>query len=214
MVAEKKFSELACVVEAYQGVMQIDDISISGNRIKSISFEYESVGRTLLRNLYLEDAAGLFEFYFENLSAQARDYFPPYPLFNPPPASVHELHRRIIDWQAEDDWVFFLLLSDDVVIAVCLLKRFKTDRPSSGLAVGDNHRGIGLGGLLQTIIKLQAKMVGLSELFITLSPGNDASLFMHRKCGFIETGRLIPHYGYKDGMKIVDRHDIEMMVRL
>jgi hypothetical protein len=37
---------------------------------------------------------------------------------------------------------------------------------------------------------------------------------MHEKCGFKLTGRQMPHYGYKNGEKVIDREDIELVLIL
>ena len=51
----------------------------------------------------------------------------------------------------------------------------------------------------------------LKKLYATLAQENIASLRVHEKCGFKQTGKLVPHFGYQDGNKVVDRQDIEMV---
>jgi RimJ/RimL family protein N-acetyltransferase len=159
----------------------------------------------------MEDSAALFDFYFRGLSEESRDFFPPYPLFSPPLSSVEELVTRIRDWQKEDDWTVLKLVKDEQIIGMGLLKRYQTERPVSGLAVREEFQKVGLGLLLQTIINEQARLLGLRKLYATLAQENIASLRVHEKCGFKQTGKLVPHFGYKDGSKVVDRQDIEMV---
>ncbi len=91
------------------------------------------------------------------------------------------------------------------------LKRWSTERPPSGLAVREGFRNSGLGFLLQTIVNEQALLLGLERVCATVAPDNMASLKVHEKCGFRKTGRMVPHYAYKDGVQVLERHDVEMI---
>jgi len=196
------------------GVVSVGDVSIIDGRIENITLDREPVGMVSIRRLEAADAAALYNFYFHGLSEESRTFFPPYPLFSPPVGSAEELAKRITDWQTEEDWTVLKLVREGEIIGIALLKRYKTERPVSGLAVGEDYRRKGLGFLLQSIIDEQAGLLGLSRLYATLAPENTASLKVHRKCGFKETGSLVPHYVYRNGEKTVDRHDIEMVLHL
>ena len=64
---------------------------------------------------------------------------------------------------------------------------------------------------MQTIVVEQARLLNLKKLYATVVPDNIASMRVHERCGFKQTGILVPHFGYKNGNKVVDRHDIEMV---
>ncbi|MFC1908569.1 GNAT family N-acetyltransferase [Chloroflexota bacterium] len=193
-------------------VESVGEINISNRIIESISLIYKSTGRLVVQRLNVEDSPALFDFYFSGLSEESRSYFPPYPLFSPPVNSAEELSIRITDWKEEDDWTVLKLSRDERIIGICLLKRYKTERPTSGLAVREEFQQIGLGFLLQTIINEQARLLDLKKLYVTLAQDNIDSLHVHKKCGFKQTDRLVPHYGYRNGEKVIDRQDIEMVI--
>ena len=201
------------VLNGLSGVTSINDVSIKNSVIEYFSFVKTSIGRLMLQRLRVEDSAALFEFYFQGLSEDSRDFFPPYPLFSPPVESIEELEERIKDWQKEDDWTVLKLVKDEKIIGIGILKRYKTERPTSGLGVSENYQGKGLGRLIQTVINEQSRLLGLNELYATLAQGNTASLEMHKQCGFVETGKLVPHYIYHNGIKEVDRQDVEMVAK-
>ena len=193
------------------GVQSVNDIEIKDNVIEYISFNHKSLAILAFHRLKVEDSSALFEFYYNGLSEEARNLFPPYPLFSLPVKTAEELAGRISDWGEEDDWTVLILTKDKLIIGACLLKRWSTERPTSGLAVHDGFRENGLGFLLQTIVTEQALLLGLERVCATVAPDNTASLRVHKKCGFKKTGRMVPHYGYKDGVQVFDRHDVEMI---
>ena len=199
------------VLERLPGVASVNDVSVKDSVIEYFSFEKTSIGRLVVQRLQVEDADALFDFYLNGLTEKSREFFPPYPLFSPPVNSVEELANRIRDWQKEDDWTVLKLVKDEQIIGMGLLKRYQTERPVSGLAVREEFQKVGLGLLLQTIINEQARLLGLKKLYATLAQENIASLLVHKKCGFKQTSRLVPHFVYKNGVEEVDRHDIEMV---
>ena len=95
-----------------------------------------------------------------------------------------------------------------------MLKRMSTDRPTSGVAVMEEYHKMGLGFFLQKVIEAQARLLNIGRIYVTLAQDNIASLNVHKKCGFIETDRLVPHYVYKGGEKVIDRYDKEMVLDL
>ena len=200
------------VLEKLPGVVSVQGIEIKDSMAERFSLEKGEVGRLSVERLDVEDAPALFDFYFQGLSEESRNFFPPYPLFSPPLSSVEELSNRIREWKKEDDWTFLKLTQEEQIIGVCLLKRYKTERPRSGLAVREEFQGRGLGFLLQTIVNEQARLLRLERLYASVAPDNIASLRIHEKCGFKKTGRMVPHYGYKNGVEEVDRQDIEMVI--
>ena len=199
-------------LEKLPGIESVSEIRIKDNIIERISLKNSSIGRLMVQRLKVEDSPALFDFYFNGLSQQSRNFWPPYPLFSPPVSSAEELASRIADWKKEDDWTVLKLVKDEQIIGICLLKRYKTERPVSGLAVHEEFQKSGLGVLLQTIVNEQARLLGLKKLYATLAQDNIASLQVHKKCGFQQTDRLVPHFHYQNGVKELDRHDIEMVI--
>ena len=96
---------------------------------------------------------------------------------------------------------------------MCLLKKYRREQATSGLAIRERFQKMGLGYLLQTIVNEQARLLGLSGFCVTVSPDNIASLKVHEKCGFNRTGRLVPHFSYQNGVEVVDRYDVEMAIK-
>jgi len=208
------FSGLKKNLEKIPGFVSISEIKVRGKIIDSAVFESQTLGILKIQRARVEDAASLFEFYSDGLSEEAKNFFPPYPLFSPPVNSIAELSHRIEEWGKEPDWTVLMLVKGDEVIGISLLKRFDTERPVSGLAVRERFRKLKLGFLLQTIINEQADLLELPRLYATASPDNAASLGLHKTCGFTETGRRIPHFVTRDGIKEVDRNDVEMVREL
>lgn len=195
-------------------VKSVNDVEIKDNLIENLSFNNESLGSLVLHRLTIEDSGALYDFYFEGLSDEARNLFPPYPLFSPPVETAEELAGRIADWGKEDDWTVLLLTKEELIIGVCLLKRWSTERPTSGLAIREGFRNSGLGFLLQTVVNEQALLLGLDRVCATVAPDNAASLKVHQRSGFRKTGKMVPHYGYKNGIKEIERYDVELVLEL
>ena len=193
-------------------IKQIPEVTIQNKIINHILVEHSSLGNLTVSSLQLIDSDELFNFYFQGISETARIFFCPYPLFNPRPNNSKELANSIKSWRKEKDWTVLKMVKDRKIIGVCLLKKYATS-PTSGVAVHEDYQRKGLGILLQTIVNEQAILLGLKELVITLAPNNNASLKLHQKAGFKQTGRLIPHFTYVNGIKKIDRDDIEMVIK-
>jgi RimJ/RimL family protein N-acetyltransferase len=211
---EEIAEELKQILQKMPGVTSVGKPEIENNLIKNITVNHKKLGRLTIKRLESDNAPELYDFYFQGLSGESRRFWPPYPLFSPLPASSDELKQRIKDWEKETDWTVLGLIKDKTIAGVALLKRYKTEHPVSGLAVRDSFHKMGLGFLLQTIINKQARLLGLPKLFVTIAPDNPNSLRMHEKCGFKQTGRQVPHFGYKNDEKIIDREDIELVLTL
>lgn len=220
-----KNTELRRALEVLPQVQSVSRIRIVQNIIKYISIETKSIGRVTIRQLNVIDSPALFDFYFRGLSEKSRKLFAPYPLFSTPPNSVDELSKRIADWQRENDWTVLNLIKDKQIIGVCLLKRYRTEQVTSGLAVQDKFHGMGLGHLLQTIIIGQARLLKIGRFHVKIVSDNIASVRLHEKCGFRKT-RTLPQPIYeeileylrardiKNGNQAVDRSIIEMVIDL
>lgn len=195
-------------------VRSVDAIRIKDKFIEQLTFDHETLGKLEIHRLKAPDALKLYDFYLKGLSEEARNLFPPYPLFSPPVSSTEELRGRIRDWGKEHDWTFLKLVKDDEIIGVCLLKRWSTGRPTSGLAVHEKFRNSGLGVLLQTVVNEQAVLLGLKGVYATVAPDNAASLKTHERCGFKRTGKTVAHYSYKNGIKEFERNDVELSLEL
>lgn len=210
MPTNKSVKKIKNILERLPGIESVSDIEIRDKIIEQIIFEKELLGELKISRLKVKDSPALFDFYFKGLLKKSR-VFDPYPLFSPSVSSVKELSARIKDWKKEDDWTVLKLVKDKKIIGVCLLKKYKREKPVSGLAVREKFRGMGLGTLMQTVINEQARLLNLKKLWSGTNQGNTASLLVHAKCGFRLTGRLTPHFTYKNGNKIIDRYDIEMV---
>ena len=198
-------------LKALPGIEDVNEVKIKDKIIHHLTIQSKFFGRLEVSRLEIKDARKLFNFYFKSLSEKARVFFPPYPLFSPRPKDPKELVNKIKNWKKEDDWTVLKLLKNKQIIGVCLLKRYKTDRPTTGLAVSEKYQKIGLGVYLQAIVDEQAKLLGLKKLVNTFAPDNLVSIKLHKRAGYKETGRLVPHFTYVKGVKTVDRDDIEMI---
>lgn len=194
------------------GIASVDEVRIERQLIERVSVKSKPLGQLTLQRLRAADAPHLFDFYFHGLSAKSQNFFPPYPLFSSPVSSGEELKSRIIDWEKEDDWTVLSLIKDERIIGIGMLKRFNTERPTTGLAVREEYHRAGLGQLIQTAINEQARLLNLKRLYATVAPDNVVSLRLHLKCGFKKTGKLVPHYVYRNGIKEIDRNDIEFII--
>ena len=201
-------------LEKLGAVQSVHEIRIEDRMIESIIFESISSGELGLRRLTADDAPALFDFYIGGLSEESRTMFPPYPLFDTLPDSAEELANRIRKWKKEDDWTVLVLEKSGYIIGIGLLKRYGTDRPTSGLAVREEYQNTGLGMLIQTVVNEQARLLGLTKLYASLAQNNTASLKVHLKSGFQQTGKLVPHYIQKKETREVDRYDIEVVREL
>jgi len=195
-----KTEEFKCMLEKIPPVKSVGTIEIEENFIKYISIEAKSIGSVAIHRLDVKYSAALFDFYFKGLSEESRKLFYPYPLFDTPPKSAEELSRRIKDWQRESDWTVLNLIKDQQIIGVSLLKRFRTPQATSGLAVHEEFRRMGLGHLLQTLVNVQARLLNLKKFHVKIEPENIASVRLHEKCGFKQT-RMVSYLGYKDGVR-------------
>jgi RimJ/RimL family protein N-acetyltransferase len=198
-------------LESLPGITAISDVRVGNGFLASLNVQHAEVGAIKVERATVGSASGLYEFYFSGLSAKAREYFPPYPLFSPPVGSVPELAGRIRSWLDEDDWTVLTLSHSGQVAAMGMLKRFRTPRPTSGLAVRESYQQKGIGRLVQTLIIEQARLLGLDRIFATLAEDNVASRRLHLACGFRLTENRVPHYGYRSGERFIDRWDVEMV---
>lgn len=200
-------------LQGLTGIEAVSKVKIKDNIIEEIIIQTKSMGNLTIKSVGIKDSLQLFNFYFHGLSEKARIFFCPYPIFNPRPKTSNELSNTIKNWQKEDDWTMLKLSKGAQIIGICLLKRYKTERPTSGLAIHEKFQKKGLGILLQTIINEQAYLLHLKKLVITLAQNNKASFKVHKKAGFKKTNKLIPHFIYVNGIKKKDRLDIEMIKR-
>lgn len=195
-----KTEDVKHILENLPQVTSVGTVEIEGNLIKYISIKTRSMGGVTVHQLDTHSSTALFDFYFEGLSQDSRKRFYPYPLFDTPPNSPRELSKRIKDWKRETDWTVLCLTKDKQIIGICLLKRFRTPQATSALAVHEDFRRMGLGHLLQTLVNAQARLLNLERFHVKVEPDNIASLRLHEKCGFNQTG-MVPYFGYKDGVR-------------
>lgn len=225
MAAPYMIEDLKTALEALPQVEAVNEIKIEENIVKYLSISTKAIGKVTAQKLDAHDAPALFEFYFRGLSEKSRRLFVPYPLFNTPPRSADELALRITDWKKEDDWTALNLVKDELIIGFCLLKRFSTDQVTSGIAIRDNFLKMGLGYLLQNIIIGQARLLNIKRFHVKVVSDNLASVRLHEKCGFKQTG-VLPSTIYSDmfsylnecdradGGEAKERYLIEMVIEL
>ena len=211
IIDSHELQQLRKTLNSVPGVSAVSQIELKAHLINCLSIEIIGIGKLRLQRLRVEDSSGLYEFYFNGLSETARNFFPPYPLFSPRIGSAGDLSKRIKDWEKEADWTALKLARGSQIIGLGILKRFSTDRPTSGLAVRQEFQKMKLGLLLQTIINEQANLLGLARVFATASPDNIASIGLHQKCGFRLTGKSIPHFIFNHGERVIDRNDVELV---
>jgi len=211
IISNHEVQQLRETLDRLPGVAAVSEIRINAHLIECLWIETIALGKLKAQKLCVEDSLALYEFYFNGLSEAARNFFPPYPLFSPPVESAEELSRRIQNWKKETDWTVLKLARGEQIIGFGILKRFRSERPTSGLAVREEYQKMKLGLLLQSMINEQAHLLGVAKLFATASPDNVASVMLHKKCGFKLTGRFIPHFIYSHGKSVVDRDDVEMV---
>jgi RimJ/RimL family protein N-acetyltransferase len=159
-----------------------------------------SSGEIRISQLEISDSKNLFEFYYEGLSVRSRELFFPYPLFDTPVDSVNGLAERISKWKNENTWSFLNIYKDDTIIGVSFLKRIDTEFPTSGLAVSDKFHKRGFGMILQQLVIEQAKLLGITRLYVKVDPENEASRLLHERCGY-QYWRMTNHFGFKNGIK-------------
>jgi RimJ/RimL family protein N-acetyltransferase len=224
MTNSRQAEDVKSALEALPHVVSVDEITVRDDIIDYLSIETKEIGRVAFRRLEENDAPELFEFYSEGLSEKPRRLFAPYPLFHTPPRSARELASRIKDWGKENDWTTINLFKDGRIIGLCQLKRFKSERATSGIAVRDEFLKKGLGYLLQSIIIQQARLLNLKSFHVKIVSDNYASLRLHEKCGFRQTRVLPSMYedileylrdtDRMDGNDPVDRHIVELVIDL
>ncbi len=82
------------------------------------------------------------------------------------------------------------------------------------MAVIDKYHKRGLGSLLLKVVIAQGRLLNLQRIHSAVAPDNDASYALHKKCGFVPTGELTPHIIIKNGEKLTDRHDRELILQI
>lgn len=213
-------------LEKIPDVVYVDKIQVKDNIIQYIVIKSERVGTITVEQLEEKSAKALYNFYFFGLAERSRRLFVPYPLFNPPPTSSDDLAQRIADWKKEDDWSALKMVKSEEIIGFGLLKRFRSEKVTSGIAIRDNFVKMNLGYLLQTIINEQARLLSIKSFHVKVVSDNIASVRLHEKCGF-RTTRVIHDHNYHDmlqylkecdkaagGEKIIERQIIEMVIKL
>ena len=225
MTTFRGIDELKRALGALPQVASVDEIRVEDDIIKYVSIETASIGKVMVHQLAVNDAAGLFEFYSHGLSEKPRRQFAPYPLFHTPPVSANELACRIADWKRENDWTAMNLVKDRRIIGFGLLKRFKSEQATSAIVIRDEFLEKGLGYLLQNVIVEQARLLKLKRFHVKVVSDNLASLRLHEKCGFRQT-KILPSAMYEeifkylsdcdkmDGGEAVERQLIEMAMEL
>jgi len=170
--------------------ISVSSIELNNNFFHSIVFNSKELGNLEVRDLNVQYLPLLFKFYYDGLTENSRKQYHPYPLFNTPPATVDELVSRFNEWKKEDNWIVLNICKDDIILATSDLKRIGTEDVTSGIAVRDDYQGKGLGYLLRMIVVEQARLLNIPRFHVKIVPANIASIKLHEKCGFVNTGEL------------------------
>jgi RimJ/RimL family protein N-acetyltransferase len=208
MTALGKTEELKRSLERIPEIISVDEVKIADNIIEYVAINTRAIGKIIVRRLDVGDAEDLFKFYTEGLSEKPKVLFAPYPLFDTPPSSASELAKRIADWKNENDWTVVYLFKDERIIGFCMLKRFYTEKVTSGIAVRDDFSKKGLGFLLQKIIVEQARLLNVKSFHVKIVSDNLASIRTHEKCGFKIT-KTLPQPLYEEILEYLNKKDIE-----
>jgi len=110
-----------------------------------------------------------------------------------PPA---ETWRRKMDSVTARQWPFLVAVSDDTILGFAYVAPFR-DRaayaPSceDSIYVAADARGRGVGAALLERLVMQASARGLAQMIAVIGGPEAASVALHRRCGFSESGRLV-----------------------
>lgn len=214
------------ITERFDQVRLFNKAEINNSIIQLILLETYSLGGIAFTQLDESDSHALFDFYINGLSDESRRLFPPYPILSTPPTSVEDLSAKIVNWKREDDWSFLNVYKNELIVGVGFLKRIRSEHVTSGLAVRENFRSRKLGRLLQSVINMQARLLGITEFHVKIISDNLPSIRLHENCGFKKVG-VVPSETYGelldylhetrdkgDAKKREERHIIKMVVEL
>ncbi|OBV12454.1 GNAT family N-acetyltransferase [Erythrobacter dokdonensis] len=103
-------------------------------------------------------------------------------------------------------WPFFVAVREGVVVGYCYATQFR-DRAAyaktceDSIYVAEAARGQGIGTALLMALVAAAREAGFEQMVAVIGGGEPASVALHRKCGFVHTGRM-RHVGFKFGRKL------------
>ena len=108
--------------------------------------------------------------------------------------SLDRLDRRMLSELAGVDHVdreaIAAIARDGTTVGIARYIRIKPRRAEVAVAVGDEWRGRGIAGaLLDELLRL-GRGAGVRQAIGRISQGNEASMRLHARRGFVETGRL------------------------
>ncbi|MDC8753460.1 GNAT family N-acetyltransferase [Erythrobacter sp. sf7] len=100
-------------------------------------------------------------------------------------------------------WPFLVAVRDGVVVGYCYATQFR-DRAAyaktceDSIYVSDEARGYGIGKRLLGNLIDAARVSGFEQMIAVIGGGEPASVALHSKCGFVQTGRM-RNVGFKFG---------------
>ncbi|MEO7276798.1 MAG: N-acetyltransferase family protein [Sphingomicrobium sp.] len=103
-------------------------------------------------------------------------------------------------------WPFLVAQSEGQVVGLAYAAQFR-DRPAyvhaceSSIYVASDHVGRGIGSKLLEALKTAALNAGFDQMIAVVGGGEPASIALHRKCGFVERGRMVD-VGLKFGRRL------------
>jgi phosphinothricin acetyltransferase len=100
-------------------------------------------------------------------------------------------------------WPFLVAVRDGVVAGYCYATQFR-DRAAyaftceDSIYLADEARGQGIGTALLAALVAAARESGFRQMIAVIGGGEPASVALHAKCGFVQTGRM-RNVGFKFG---------------
>jgi RimJ/RimL family protein N-acetyltransferase len=116
-----------------------------------------------------------------------------------------ELQRRLLQEAAEDgSGLLLAAFLEGRVAGTATLFRVNLQKVKHvaelGLAVAPPYKGLGLGrALLESALSWASDGHGLRKIVVRVFADNTPALSLYRSSGFIEEGRQVAHYLFRDG---------------
>ena len=143
--------------------------------------------RPIIRNARPEDAAGVAAIYAHHVAHGTAS-------FDTEPRSEAETAARIAECAARG-WPFLVAEAGGEVIGFAYATQFR-DRPAysstceNSVYVEPSHVGQGIGTLLLDALLVEAARAGFRQMIAVIGGAEPASVKLHARAGFIETGRM------------------------
>lgn len=114
--------------------------------------------------------------------------------FDTVPRTIGETRAKIAEHAARG-WPFLVAESDGGVVGYAYASVFR-DRPAyaatceDSIYIAHDRRGQGVGSALLAALLVAAERAGFRQMIAVVGGGEPASVALHRRLGFVETGRM------------------------